>query len=89
MVKKKEKALPQQNLFLMTTIPFAQNVVDMLVPLAGLEPAHCFQPGILSPLCLPIPPQRPISHPNIIQYLGVEVKKKEKERFPAPQKNSV
>ena len=29
-----------------------------LVPLAGLEPARSFERGILSPLRLPIPPQR-------------------------------
>ena len=29
-----------------------------MVPLAGLEPAHSRLRGILSPLCLPIPPQR-------------------------------
>ena len=28
----------------------------MLVPEAGLEPARYFYRGILSPLCLPIPP---------------------------------
>ena len=31
---------------------------DFLVPLTGLEPVRCRQRGILSPLCLPIPPQR-------------------------------
>ena len=30
----------------------------MVVPLAGLEPARSFERGILSPLRLPIPPQR-------------------------------
>jgi hypothetical protein len=29
-----------------------------MVPLAGVEPAHCNQRGILNPLCLPISPQR-------------------------------
>jgi hypothetical protein len=29
-----------------------------MVPLAGLEPARSCPRGILSPLCLPIPPQR-------------------------------
>ena len=28
----------------------------MMVPEAGLEPARYFYRGILSPLCLPIPP---------------------------------
>ena len=27
-----------------------------MVPGAGLEPARCYQRGILNPLCLPIPP---------------------------------
>ena len=31
-----------------------------MVPLAGLEPARYRYRGILSPLCLPIPPQRHI-----------------------------
>ena len=31
-----------------------------VVPLAGLEPARYFYRGILSPLRLPIPPQRQI-----------------------------
>ena len=34
----------------------------ILVPLAGLEPARYRYRGILSPLCLPIPPHRqPVS----------------------------
>ena len=31
-----------------------------LVPLTGLEPVLDRSRGILSPLCLPIPPQRPM-----------------------------
>ena len=31
---------------------------DILVPLTGLEPVRRLIRGILSPLCLPIPPQR-------------------------------
>lgn len=31
-----------------------------LVPLTGVEPVRLLQRGILSPLCLPIPPQRQI-----------------------------
>lgn len=30
----------------------------ILVPLTGLEPVRVLPRGILSPLCLPIPPQR-------------------------------
>ena len=33
-------------------------VWDFLVPLTGLEPVRILLRGILSPLCLPIPPQR-------------------------------
>ena len=40
-------------------------VRDDVVPLAGLEPARYRYRGILSPLCLPIPPQRHIKY-NII-----------------------
>lgn len=29
-----------------------------MVPGAGIEPARCFQRGILSPVRLPIPPSR-------------------------------
>ena len=38
--------------------PGRRSVLAFLVPLAGLEPARCCHLGILSPLCLPIPPQR-------------------------------
>ena len=34
---------------------------DLLVPLTGLEPVRYFYRGILSPLRLPIPPQRQLS----------------------------
>lgn len=36
-----------------------------VVPRAGLEPARCNQPRILSPLCLPF------HHPGIVMYMGV------------------
>ena len=32
------------------------NFIRHMVPEAGLEPARYFYRGILSPLCLPIPP---------------------------------
>lgn len=32
-----------------------------MVPLTGLEPVQYHYPGILSPLCLPIPPQRQVA----------------------------
>ena len=35
-----------------------EDLPQILVPLAGLEPARSFDRGILSPLRLPIPPQR-------------------------------
>ena len=40
-----------------------------LVPLAGLEPARSFDRGILSPLRLPIPPQRRIKLLIFDKYL--------------------
>ena len=40
----------------------------LLVPLTGLEPVRILLRGILSPLCLPIPPQRPLISINIITY---------------------
>ena len=39
--------------------------LSILVPLTGLEPVRYRYRGILSPLCLPIPPQRHISN-NIL-----------------------
>ena len=38
----------------------------IMVPEAGLEPARYFYRGILSPLCLPIPP---LGHINWYQHL--------------------
>ena len=38
-----------------------------LVPRVGLEPTSCCQRGILSPLCLPIPPPRQ----EVAQYSGM------------------
>ncbi len=46
-------------------------VRDDVVPLTGLEPVQYRYRGILSPLCLPIPPQR---HGNILIELPCEVK---------------
>ena len=40
----------------------------MMVPEAGLEPARYFYRGILSPLCLPIPP---LGHINRHQFLSL------------------
>ena len=34
--------------------------LNALVPLTGIEPVRILLRGILSPLCLPIPPQRHI-----------------------------
>ena len=48
-----------------------------LVPLTGLEPVRILLRGILSPLCLPIPPQRHFPYKkycNMIQYFPQEVK---------------
>ena len=36
----------------------SQKALFYLVPLTGIEPVRCFHRGILSPLRLPIPPQR-------------------------------
>ncbi len=40
----------------------------ILVPLTGLEPVRILLRGILSPLCLPIPPQRQIKNLTEILY---------------------
>ena len=50
-----------------------------LVPLTGVEPVRYFYRGILSPLCLPIPPQRHRmgrgkSTPHIIAFFQSFVK---------------
>ena len=39
-----------------------------MVPEAGLEPARYFYRGILSPLCLPIPPLGQANRYQIILY---------------------
>ena len=44
-----------------------------LVPLAGLEPARYRYRGILSPLCLPIPPQRHIIYHILISVFCQEL----------------
>lgn len=43
----------------MRVLMFGKTVYYLiLVPGAGIEPARCFQRGILSPVRLPIPPSR-------------------------------
>ena len=44
-----------------------------LVPVTGLEPVQYRYRGILSPLCLPIPPHRQISATDNIPYLRRDV----------------
>ena len=47
----------------------------LLVPLTGIEPVRCCQRGILSPLRLPVPPQRRMrNHPFIIVDFSRSVK---------------
>lgn len=36
------------------------NFIGLMVLLTGLEPVRCYQQGILSPRCLPFPPQEHI-----------------------------
>ncbi len=43
-----------------------------LVPMTGLEPVRYRYRGILSPLCLPIPPHRRIYNDIIFNYLCQE-----------------
>ena len=43
----------------------------LLVPLAGLEPARSLNRGILSPLRLPIPPQRQVFRGRELNSLAV------------------
>ena len=48
----------------------------LLVPLTGFEPVRCFHRGILSPLCLPIPPQRPgLRTTERLLYYNIAAKK--------------
>ena len=42
-----------------------------MVPLTGIEPVRCCHRGILSPLRLPIPPQRPVAR-VILPYFRPE-----------------
>ena len=42
---------------------------NIMVPLTGLEPVRYRYRGILSPLCLPIPPQRHLTLNIILHYL--------------------
>ena len=46
-----------------------------MVPLTGLEPVQYRYRGILSPLCLPIPPQRRLT--GMISYFLFSVKSKD------------
>ena len=45
----------------------------MLVPEAGLEPARYFYRGILSPLCLPIPPLGHVKGTNFLHYTFLNI----------------
>ena len=47
-------------------------ILPILVPLAGLEPARMLLRGILSPLRLPIPPQRRGLNLNERLYVATE-----------------
>ena len=52
--------------------------LSLVVPLTGLEPVRILLRGILSPLCLPIPPQRRADskiYLPMIQYFPREVKR--------------
>ena len=48
-------------------------IKGILVPVTGLEPVQYRYRGILSPLCLPIPPHRQISATDNIPYLRRDV----------------
>ena len=64
-LKEKEEAL-----YLVFKLNKSQNIVlFLLVPLAGLEPARMLLRRILSPLRLPIPPQRHVSFYSIFVVL--------------------
>ena len=49
-----------------------KGAVLFLVPLTGLEPVQYRYRGILSPLCLPIPPQRRVLHHSILTRMRQE-----------------
>ena len=63
-----------------------QGVSAFLVPLTGLEPVQYRYRGILSPLCLPIPPQRRLNPMIAYFYFTVKVvlrrMKETKQRYP-------
>ena len=48
-------------------------IYTFVVPVTGLEPVQYRYRGILSPLCLPIPPHRQISATDNIPYLRHDV----------------
>ena len=52
-----------------TCKPINTIVKSLLVPAAGLEPARLLGRGILSPLCLPIPPSG--RSDRLLQYINI------------------
>ena len=73
-------------IFVKSILPYKEKVISAfvlmtfsnLVPLTGLEPVRILLRGILSPLCLPIPPQRRADskiYLPMIQYFPREVKR--------------
>ena len=60
------------NIYLLRQKKIGKTYLFLLVPLAGLEPARMLLRGILSPLRLPIPPQRHYLEAPPRFELGVE-----------------
>lgn len=63
-----------------------QNWLTMMVLVAGLEPAYCCQRGILSPLCLPIPPSGRglLCSWQLLRRQGAGVARRGPSRYTAP-----
>ena len=61
-------------------------ISPIVVPVTGLEPVQYRYRGILSPLCLPIPPHRQLSATIRIPQSRVTVKQFRKKTWNVPQK---
>ena len=57
----------------------------LLVPLTGIEPVRCFHRGILSPLRLPVPPQRRRAGINLT-HLTIALRKSQAQGLTNPHR---
>ena len=58
---------------------------SFLVPLTGIEPVRCFHRGILSPLRLPVPPQRRRAGINLT-HLTIALRKSQAQGLTNPHR---